>query len=337
MHNMTKLEAELRHEIQILVFEGCIGSSVLGPADMFSVANSLLAHQKRETRFKVQLLSLEDALEVRTGTGHAVVCDGQFSDATPKKSTLVLPGLDIKSAQEIELRTHKMSRALIGLRQWYAAGSMITANCTATFLLAATGLLDGKQATTSWWLEEAFRRNFPKVELAIEEILVEDTNLITTAAGTSYIDLALDLIGKMEGPKLASLCAHFMVVDGGRSSQRPYTVPWHFMKRDPLVEKADEWIRARISENIRISDLARELGLENRTLNRRFRKTTGLTPQAYVKNARMDKAKLLLETTSQTIGAISASVGYQDENAFRRAFLTSVELTPAFYRKQFKR
>lgn len=327
----------MRHEIYVLAYDGCIGSALLGPADMFGVANSLLAYQGRDALFGVKVLSVHDRLEVRTGSGHIICCDDKFTDLAPKRGTLLLPGMDIKTATEIERRTHETATRLRGLDKWFDAGSTIAANCTSTFLLAATGLLNGKRATTSWWLEEQFRHYFPNVDLATEEILIEDSHLITTAAGTSHIDLALHLIGKLEGPKLASLCAHFMVVDGGRTSQRPYAVPWHFMKRDTLIENADAWIRDRLADNIRIAELAAHLGVETRTLNRRFRKTTGQTPQAYVKKARMDKAKLLLETTSETVSSIGSAVGYLDENAFRRAFLSSVELTPASYRKQFKR
>lgn len=327
----------MRHKIYILAFDGCIGSAALGPADMFNVANSLSTHQGGDDVFDVNILSMHDRLDVRTGSKHIIQCDKLFSDETARRGTLFLPGMDVKSIGDIEQCLRDLAVPLKTLSSWYEAGSIITANCTATFLLAATGLLDGKCATTSWWLEESFRSRFAKVNLTPEEILVEDTRLITTAAGTSHIDLALHLIGQLEGPKLASLCAHFMVVDGGRSSQRPYAVPWHFMKRDPLIEKADAWIRDRLSENVRIRDLAAFLGMETRTLNRRFQKATGHTPQAYVKNARMNKAKMMLETTSQTIGTIGASVGYQDENAFRRAFLSDVKVTPASYRRQFKR
>lgn len=330
-------EADMFHSIQVLAYDGCIGSATLGPADLFGVANSLLEHQGRDAMFDVKILSIHDRLDVRTGSGHIIRCDGLLADSAPARSTLMLPGSDIRSAKDVESRARNVAVPLQSVLDWYDAGSQITANCTATFLLAATGLLDGKRATTSWWLEEAFRDLFPAVNLTPEEILVEDGQLITTAAGTSHIDLALHLIGRLEGPKLASLCAHFMVVDGGRSSQRPYTVPWHFMSRDPLIEKADTWIRERLSHSIRISELAHFLGVETRTLNRRFHKITGSTPQAYVKNARMDKAKVLLETTPQTIGSIGSAVGYQDENAFRRAFFSAVEMTPASYRRQFKR
>ncbi len=327
----------MAHTISIIVYEGCFGSAALGPADLFGVANTLLVHQGREAAFDVQLVSLTGACDVRAAGGHIIRCEDLLADREPTKRTLLLPGMDIGSAQEIGNKAQEMSSRLPVLCDWHAAGSRIAANCSATFLLAASGLLDGRRATTSWWLEDVFRRTFGTVSVQAESILVEDERLITAAAGTSYLDLALHVIGLLEGPKLASLCAHFMVIDGGRNSQRPYTVPWHFKSRDPMIERADGWIRDRLAEKIRISDMAQYLGVEPRTLNRRFRRTTGQTPQAYVKRVRMDRAKMQLETTQESIAAIGDAVGYEDENAFRRAFLADVGVTPAQYRRQFKR
>jgi len=325
------------HVIKILAYEGCFGSAVLGPADLFGVANSLLAHEGRLPAFDVQLLSVGDSLDVRVAGGHVIRCDGRLADCSPVRCTLMLPGMDVGSAQEVGRAAQEMAPNLAALASWYAAESVITANCSATFLLATTGLLDGRRATTSWWLEETFRKNFRTVSLEAESILVEDGRLTTAAAGTSHLDLALHLIGSLEGPKLASLCAHFMVVDGGRSSQRPYTVPWHYKSRDPLIERADGWIRGKLAEKILIQDMAQHLGIENRTMNRRFQKATGHTPQAYVKRARMERAKMQLETSDDSVAMIGDSVGYEDENAFRRAFLSDVGVTPASYRRQFKR
>lgn len=327
----------MAHTISIIVYEGCFGSAALGLADLFGVANTLLVHQGRAVAFDVQLLSLTGGHDVRAAGDHIIRCDGMLADREPNKSTLLLPGMDIGSAKEIGDKAQEMAVSLQVLRDWHAAGSRIAANCSATFLLAASGLLEGRRATTSWWLEDMFRKAFGNVSMEAESILVEDDRLITAAAGTSYLDLALHVIGVLEGPKLASLCAHFMVIDGGRSSQRPYTVPWHFKSRDPMIERADGWIRGRLAEKIRISDMAQYLGVEPRTMNRRFRKTTGQTPQAYVKRARMDRAKMQLETTQESIAAIGDAVGYEDENAFRRAFIADMGVTPAQYRRQFKR
>lgn len=325
------------HIIKILAYDGCFGSAVLGPADLFGVANSLLAHEGKSPAFDVELLSVGDSLDVCAAGGHVIRCDGRLVGTPPVRCTLMLPGMNIGSAQDIGRAAQDLAPHLAALASWYEAGCMITANCSATFLLAATGLLDGRRATTSWWLEEIFRKSFRAVSLQTESILVEDGRLTTAAAGTSHLDLALHLIGSLEGPKLASLCAHFMVVDGGRSSQRPYTVPWHFKSRDPLIEKADGWIRGKLAEKILIQDLAQHLGVETRTMNRRFQKATGHTPQAYVKRARMERAKMQLETSNDSVAVIGDSVGYEDENAFRRAFLSDVGVTPASYRRQFKR
>lgn len=326
----------MAHKIKILAYDGCFGSAALGPADLFGVANSLLQHQGRAAAFDTEIVSLSNSKRVQTASGQLLQCDGLLKDMKPARGTLLIPGMDIRSTHEVARQAELMTSTLQALHAWYEAGSTLAANCSATFLLAATGLLEGRRATTSWWLEDTFRDSFPAVTLEAESILVEDGRMTTAAAGTSHLDLALHLIGSLEGPGLASLCAHFMVIDGGRSSQRPYAVPWHYMSRDALIEKADAWIRKRLAQKVSIGEMARHLGMETRTMNRRFQKATGLTPQAYVKRVKMDRAKMHLETSGESIAEVAVSVGYEDENAFRRAFIASVGVTPAGYRRQFK-
>ncbi len=325
--------------VAILAFEGCTGSSVHGPADLFSIANTIAQQAGHQTkRFKTSILSpgaLAGPQQVTTTNGHVILADGNISETT-NADIIIVPGIGVNSINDLERRLEDLQPVIDQLKNTTNNKSVITASCTGTFLLAKTGLLDGKRATTTWWLEELFRAKFGKVNLTADQILVDEGQVITSAAGTSYLDLCLHLIGRFAGANMARLCAKYLVIDGGRMSQRAYAAPTHFMRRDKLIERADGWVRAHISEKIRVDALADHLGVGSRTLIRRMHQHLGITPQVFIKQIMMEQAKTLLETTPDTIPSIGCKVGYSDENAFRRSFTAYAGLTPAQYRRRFK-
>ena len=322
-------------KIGIVALEGCVALSVHGPADLFSTANKVirqlgLAAEQYETR----IISPAKG-NVVSSSGHELV--GETRPLTRSEfDVLLLPGIGADSAEELDaaLSAHK---GIEGQLQAFAmSGGTIAAACTGTFILAQAGLLDGRSATTTWWMADHFRSEFPRVQLADDALLVDEGKLITSAAGASSLDLALHLIGRYSGPNVARLCAKYLVVDGGRKSQRLYAVPTHSRTRDPMIEKADRWIRSRKGVDVSVDELAGYLGVGTRTMLRKFRAVTGLTPQAYIQGVCIDLAKPLLEDADASIAQIAALVGFSDENAFRKAFARRTGLSPTQYRKQFK-
>lgn len=321
--------------IVIPIMDGCMGLSVLGPADLFNTANQLARQTGRQgVNFIVSLLS-ENGEPVRTSSGHVLAADGSWKQCSTA-DVILLPGLGAGSMEQLDEHL-KQTR---DLREWIRKAAdenvLLTASCTGTTLLADAGLLNGKNATTTWWIEPLFREKFPDVQLDVGEILVEDGNLLTAAAGTSSLDLALHVITRVAGRKLARLTARFMVVEGARSQQKPYIVPWHRKSRDTLIEQAESWMFQNLSTNARIDDLAADLGVSSRTLLRRFKLHTGMTPQAYFQQIRMDQIKTRLEDSDQSIAQISDAFGFADENSFRRAFSQATGTSPSRYRKQFR-
>ncbi len=321
--------------IGLIAFDGCIGSSVHALADLFSIANTIHSRTGGEqTLFETRVLTPEGK-QVTASNGHQIPSDGAI---TPEASyeVLMVPGIGIEAVGEIDttLTTMRPLIYLLGAERDHP--TIITASCTGTFLLAEAGLLQGKRATTTWWLSSEFSKRYPDIEMQANEILVDTGPVITSAAGTSYLDLALHVIRRLAGAPLAHLCAKFMIVDGGRTSQRPYSIPWHFMSRDPLVEKAEAWVKRRIDKQISVNALAEHLGLGARTLHRRFLRLTQQTPQAFIQEIRMQEAMRLLETTQQSVPEIGAKIGYGYENTFRRAFSTNMGTTPTQHRLRFQ-
>lgn len=326
----------MSHEIAILAVEECIGLSVYGPADLFSTANLISGQMEGETTdFQTKILT-PDGNPVCSSSGHTIVGEGDFR-AARDASVIMLPGIGVETADLLTSRIDSLQTVANQLRELKDGKSIFAASCTGTLLLGSSGLLDGKRATATWWIEEVYKDLMPNVDLCTDEILIDDGQVITAAAGTSSLDLTLHIISRLAGAHLARLVAQYMVIDGGRESQRPYMAPWHVRTRQPFIEKADAWIRKNLSEPKPIEDLASHLGLSSRTLLRRFREHTKMTPQAYIQNIRVDQAKILLEGSRSPVAQIGAKVGFADENAFRRAFCASTGLTPTQYRKRFSK
>eukprot|EP00439_Symbiodinium_sp_Y106_P087800 s1_g336.t1 len=322
--------------IGLVAFDGCIGSSVYALADLFSTANAINRQSGGGTAlFQTKILT-PDGAPVRASNGHEVPADRSLADSADA-DVLMVSGIGIEAVGDL----HETLTALKPLIQHLAHTTdhqeITTASCTGTFLLAEAGALDGRPATTTWWLASAFCERYPSIELRSNEIVVDAGSVITSAAGTSYLDLALHVIRRLADPQTAHLCAKFMVVDGGRTSQRPYAIPWHFMSRDPFVDKAETWVRHQVSNDISVASLASHLKMSPRTLHRRLLRVQQQTPQDFIQSIRMQEAMRLLEMTKQSVAEIGAKIGYADENTFRRAFAAWVGTTPTQHRRHFKK
>ncbi len=322
--------------IGLVAFDGCIGSSVYALADLFSTANAIHRQTGGDGALFQTKIVTPDGSAVRASNGHKVPAEGSLED--PKDfDVLMVSGIGIEAVGDIDETLMTLNPLVDLLRPAADDQKITTASCTGTFLLAEAGVLNGRQATTTWWLASAFSERYPAIEVRSNEIVVDDGSVITSAAGTSYLDLALHVIRRLADPQTAHLCAKFMVVDGGRSSQRPYAIPWHFMNRDPLVEKAEAWVRQQIPNDISVAGLATYLNMSPRTLHRRLSRLHQQTPQDFIQRIRMQEAMRLLETTKQSVAAIGAKIGYADENTFRRAFSAWVGTTPTQHRRHFRK
>lgn len=321
--------------VGVLALEGCVALSVYGPADLFSTANKIVQQLGRPAeQYETHIISLSKD-NVVSASGHELV--GEMRPISRSEfEVLVLPGIGAESTESLDVALNALDGVQDQLADFVRSGGTIAAACTSTFLLARAGLLNGRRATTTWWMADHFRSEFPGVELDEDDLLIDEGQLITSAAGASSLDLALHLIERYSGAGIARLCAKYLVVDGGRKSQRLYAVPRHSKTRDPMIEKADRWIRSNNGIEISVDELARHLGVGTRTMLRKFRATSGVTPQAYIQRVRLDLAKPLLEDSNASVAQIAAQVGFSDENAFRKAFTRRTGLSPTQYRKQFK-
>jgi transcriptional regulator GlxA family with amidase domain len=186
----------------------------------------------------------------------------------------------------------------------------VSAACIGTFVLAESGLLDGRQATTTWWLAPLFRQRYPGVRLDESNMVVQSENVVTAGAALGHMDLALWLI-RQKSPQLASLTARYLIVDS-RPSQSAYALVDHLRHADPLVERFERWARGNLSRGFSLDKAARAAGASKRTLARRLQAVLGKSPLSYFQELRVERAVHLLKTTGKSVDDIAEEVGYVD-------------------------
>ena len=323
------------HRITMLALEGCFASNVVGTIDMLWTANQVATRldPAREPVFAWQVLS-PGGVPVRASNGYRMAVDGDI-DRLPPGKVVVIPAFGSPEADRHFQAVRSHATLLPWLRSQYESGTILAATCSGSFLLAESGLLDGRAATTSWWLAAAFADRYPKVHLDASSMLTESDRLICSGTGMSHLDLALHLIDRLAGRELSRACAKYAVLETARRSQAACVVLNHARCYDPLVVKAEKWIKRNLSHAIELDDIAAEVCVSSRTLTRRFKESTGDSPHVFVQKVRVELSKALLENTQLRMGAILARIGYTDDSAFRRLFKKYTGLSPREYRERF--
>jgi AraC family transcriptional regulator, transcriptional activator FtrA len=222
------------------------------------------------------------------------------------------------------------------LRTAHRHGARLLSICSGSFVLAATGLLDGKRATTHWRYAEELRRRYPRIQVDPDVLYVDEGQLLTSAGSAAGLDLCLHLVRRDYGPAVANQVARRLVIpphrDGGQAQflERPVDQ----RERGSLSALLDK-ITRRLGEPMRIAELARLAAMSERTFMRRFRETTGMTPADWITRMRVDRARELLECTRLSIDQIAARTGLGTATTLRHHFRRKVGVSPVEYRRQF--
>jgi transcriptional regulator GlxA family with amidase domain len=304
-------------KVAVLEIERCMASSAAITHDVLATANRIGA-TKGAPPFKVT----------------TVRCGSRRSSADLRGSELVIiPGLGTSSAGELEtkLKSPVCRRAVDMLSRAHARGAMLAASCASTFLLAETGLLDGRRATTTWWFAPLFRQRYPTVELLAEQMVVADWPIATAGAAMAQMDLMLAVIGRFAGPSLAKACANYLLLDG-RRSQAPFMAISYLATQDPRIAKAEKWVRDNIARDFAIEELACAVALAPRTFARRVAAVCGVSPIQFVQRIRLETARFLLETTRLSVDEIARQVGYAEPSTLRRLIRRDTKHPPGHFR-----
>ena len=277
-----------------------------------------------------------DGRPIRTVSGLRIEVDGDLQDGG-EADLIVIPGYGLEGSDGLEtmigfLDTDEARTASQWLQRLRQRGATIAAGCTATFLLAESGVLDGLQATTSWWAADLFRERYPTVDLQPHMMLTRHDRVVCAGAAMAHMDLALWVVGAVYGPAIADLVARRLLLDE-RASQARYMAASHLAHIHPDVLRAEAWIRAHLAESIRIEDIAAAVALSSRTLARRFSEATGGAPLKFVQGLRVEHAVHLLETSDLAFDEIAARVGYKEPAGLRRVLRRETGRSPSDFRR----
>ncbi|WP_341235595.1 GlxA family transcriptional regulator [uncultured Sulfitobacter sp.] len=313
--------------IGIVLYPGAQLSAALGLTDLFLIAGRIAERSDQGVpRLRVQTLqACEPAPPMPAGDPEA-----SGHDNAPCQVLILPPSL------EAPIQPDVAAPLAAWLRERHGEGTMLASVCGGAFLLAETGLLSGRGATTHWTYAEDFRERFPDVALDTDRLIIDGGDIISAGGLMSWTDLGLKLVDRFLGPVVMAQTARMMLVDPPGREQRYYS---GFAPRlthgDAAVLKAQHFLQANEGRDVRLATLAEEAGLEERTLLRRFQKATGLTTTEYAQRLRVAKAQELLQFGRLPVERISWEVGYSDAGAFRKIFHRYVGLTPGEYRQRF--
>lgn len=307
-----------------LVFDGVsdgavgIGLDVVGAAGRVVQAGRAASGRAAPRQRLVTI----DGEPVRTAAGRPLAVDGALGPRAMRRGdVLVLPGLGMATPAAIDagLARPDIARGTALVARAAASGVLVAASCSATFVLGAAQVLDGRRATTTWWLGSTFRRRFPRVELDTDRMVVASGPAITAGSAFAHADLMLAVVARALGPAVAHTVARYLVLDE-RTSQSRYMALGHLTAADPALRRLEAFVAANLHRQLSLAELAAAAATSPRTLARKLAAGLGLTPRRFVQRMRVMRALHLLETTQEPIDEIAARVGYADPAAFRRVF-----------------
>lgn len=320
-------------DVTVLFLDETFSSTAVGPMEVFRHAGSLwniLTGMRQSPRFSVTTASVD---------GEAVNCDGPIQikpmaaiNDIHQTDLIFIPttGLSIDDVVE------RNEPVVPWLKHWRKRGAEIASVCSGVGLVAETGLLDGKRATTHWGLAERFREKYPRVKWMPELMVTEDHGLYCGGGVHAALDLSLYLVEKFCGHDVAMQSAKAFLIETPRAWQAGFAVvPLKTEHNDDAISNAQDWLHENFHRPFPLDAPARRVGMSLRNFVRRFKQATGDSPLIYLQKLRVAAAKRLLEIDHRTVQEISDAVGYQDVAFFRALFQRHTGVSPSAYRARF--
>lgn len=320
--------------ITILVPEGEGNnlSSIVGAYKILSRANEYWKQNGHPEAYKIQLSGISEKVEFYEGL-FTVKPHTNISNIT-RTNLIIIPSLNHNYEKAL-----KQNKLLIDwIQRRYKDGAEIASICTGAYILASSGLLDGKRCSTHWATAENFRNMFPKVNLQTDKLITDEQGVYTNGGAYSFLNLIIYLVEKYYDRQTAIYCSKVFQIEMDRNSQSEFAIfTGQKLHGDEVVEKAQAFIESQIHEKISIEELSSKLSVGRRSFDRRFIKATGNTPVEYYQRVKIEAAKKAFEASRKTVNEVMYEVGYSDVKAFREVFRKFTGLSPLEYRNKYNK
>jgi len=317
--------------ISILVTKGAILGNIEGPRQVFTEVNQLLKSIDQPPMFEIKLAGL---------SRESLLNDGLYTIITEPIKNIKETDLVIIPAMygNLQKAVEDNKEFVPWILEQYKQGAEVASLCLGAFLLAATGLLEGRKCATHWLAAQAFRQMFPDVNLVEDKIITAEEGIYSSGGAYSSLNLILYLVEKYAGREAAVFCSKAFQIDIQRNSQSPFMIfKGQKAHEDEPVKKAQEFIETNFQNKITVDELASMLAVSRRNLERRFKKATANTVVEYIQRVKIEAAKQSLESSRENVNEVMYKVGYSDPKAFRTTFKRITGLSPVQYRNRYNR
>jgi len=309
-----------------------------GAYEIFTTANGYRKKSDsygmgKKELFTIELAGISESEEINGGL--FTVKPQVNISAITKTNLIIIPSTLIRSYKDAV----KGNQLLINwIEQQYKNGAEIASMCSGAFLLASSGLLDGKSCSTHWAHADNFRTMFPKVNLQADQLITDENGIYTNGGAYSFLNLVIYLVEKYYDRQTAIYCSKIFQIELDRNSQSAFTIfTGQKLHGDEMVQKAQAYIESKLDEKISVEDLSSKFTVGRRNFDRRFIKATGNTPVEYSQRVKIEAAKKAFETTRKTINEVMYEVGYSDVKAFREVFRKITGMSPLEYRNKYNK
>lgn len=303
---------------------------IVGTVEVFRVADTYWKKQGRSLKYRLVIASTQreeklvrDLVSVKT--------DVHISEISSAKLVIIPSALPIKSTDE-------HPEMLDWIKKLYKSGSEVASMCSGAFLLASTGILDGKSCSTHWSLTDVFRDLFPRVNLSADKLITDENGIYTNGGAYSFLNLMVYLVEKYYDRQTAVYCSKVLQIQLERNSQSAFSIfTGQKQHEDEVIQLAQQFIEENIDEKISFTEMSSRFAVGRRNFDRRFIKATGNTPLEYAQRVRIESAKKALENTRKTVNEVMYEVGYSDVKAFREVFRKITGISPLEYRQKYNK
>ncbi len=305
-------------------------SSIAGSFEILNTANA--RWRRMGNRPKMEICIAGFVKEVKLDSGFFSIHPVDIAQIE-KTDLIIIPSI---SYDEHLIKDNAL--LISWIKEQYKDGAEIATMCSGAFLLAATGLLEGKSCSTHWNLADKFRRTFPNIDLQEDKLITADRGIYTNGGAYSFLHLILFLVEKYFDRETAIYCSKIFQIDMDRTSQSPFFI-FETQKNhgDELIGHAQTYIEENLSAKFSFEELASKLATSRRNFDRRFIKATGNTPVEYLQRVKVEVAKSNLEKGRESIFEVMDKVGYSDEKAFREVFKKFTGMSPLEYKGKYNK